>query len=221
MAYALAFDVYDTLMDPLGMRRHLRPLVGDLADRFAELWRTKQVEYAFRRGMMAKYENFSVCRRQALVYTMQALKLNLSSQAQEQLMADYQDLPVFGDVVHGLRALKAQGHKLVAFSNGTELTVRNMLSRAGLLAYFECVISADDIRTFKPSPAVYIYLARSVNRPLNETWLISSNTWDVIGAKAAGSKAAWIRRRVDAMFDPWGIEPDLVLRDLVELAGRI
>lgn len=221
MGYALGFDVYGTLVDPLGMQRYLRPLVGNLADRFAELWRTKQVEYAFRRGLMAKYENFSVCRRQALLYTMQALKVNLSSQAQEQLLSDYQDLPVFADVRQGLRALKAQGHKLVAFSNGTELIVRNMLSRSGLLAYFECVISVDDIRTFKPSPSVYIYLARSVNRPLSETWLISSNTWDVIGAKAVGMKSAWIKRSSDAIWDPWGVEPDLTTKNLVEFASHL
>jgi len=221
MAYALGFDVYDTLVDPQGMQRHLRPLVGDLADRFATLWRTKQLEYAFRRGVMGKYENFSLCRRQALVYTMQTLKVALSSQHQEQLMADYQDLPVFVDVIHGLRALKIQGHKLVAFSNGTELIVRNMLSRAGLLSYFDIVISTDDIRAFKPSPAVYIYLARTLNRPLHETWLVSSNTWDVIGAKAAGLKAVWVKRNIDTVFDPWGIEPDLIIKDLSELSSRM
>lgn len=39
--YALGFDVYGTLVDPLAMAEPLRALVGEQAGRFAELWRSK------------------------------------------------------------------------------------------------------------------------------------------------------------------------------------
>ena len=52
MRPAIAFDVYGTLVDPLAIADHLELLVGDRAGRFAELWRTKQLEYSFRRGLM-------------------------------------------------------------------------------------------------------------------------------------------------------------------------
>ena len=58
MPNAIGFDVYGTLVDPLEMNQHLRRLVGDIAARFAQLWREKQVEYAWRRGLMQKYETF-------------------------------------------------------------------------------------------------------------------------------------------------------------------
>ncbi|CAN5493965.1 hypothetical protein BH10CHL1_BH10CHL1_28950 [soil metagenome] len=221
MTYAIGFDVYGTLVDPAGMQRHLRPLIGDLTERFALLWREKLIEYAFRRGLMGKYENYTVCTRHALLYTLQFFKVELSSHEQESLIAEYQNLPVFVDVVNGLRRLKAQGHYLVASSNGPEFAIRNLLSRAGVLTHLECVVSVDDLRTYKPSPTVYVYLARSVNRPLSETWLVSSNAWDVIGAKAVGLKAAWLKRSSERVFDPWGIEPDLIVQDLVELAAHI
>ncbi len=68
MPVTVGFDIYGTLVNPLEMNRHLRPLVGDLADRLSELWREKQVEYAFRRGLMGRYEDFGVCSRQAFKY---------------------------------------------------------------------------------------------------------------------------------------------------------
>ncbi len=52
MPLRIGFDVYGTLVDPLEMNGHLRPVVGDFADRLSEPWREKQVEYAFRRGLM-------------------------------------------------------------------------------------------------------------------------------------------------------------------------
>ena len=52
------------------MSVRLRPLIGDSAARAAELWRTKQLEYTFRRAAMGKYENFDVCTRQALGFVL-------------------------------------------------------------------------------------------------------------------------------------------------------
>ncbi len=80
MPEAIGFDIYSTLVNPLEMNRHLRPLVGDLADRFAQLWRQKQFEYSIRRGLMRKYENFGVCTKQALLFAMYTLKVDLSDE---------------------------------------------------------------------------------------------------------------------------------------------
>ena len=46
---------------------------------------------------------------------------------------------------------------------------------------------------------------------------VSSNAWDVIGAKAAGLRGAWVKRQPDLVFDPWDVEPDVVVSRLDEL----
>lgn len=221
MTYAIGFDVYGTLVDPLELNEHLRPLVGDQADKFAELWREKQLEYAFRRGLMKQYADFGICTKQALLFTLQTLKTNLSATDQQRLLDEYQNLRAFADVAPGLVALKEQGHTLVAFSNGVAVKVRALLEKAGVAQHLNDVLSVDDLKTFKPDPAVYDYLARRVARTKNETWLVSSNPWDVIGAKSAGLKAAWIKRKPDKIFDPWGIEPDVTVSNLEELAVQL
>jgi 2-haloacid dehalogenase len=222
MPDAIGFDIYGTLVDPLEMNEHLRPLVGeDLADRFSELWRNKQIEYTFRRALMRKYENFGLCTHRSLVYTARVLNVELSEADQEKLMEEYQNLRPFPDVLPGIETLKEKGHALAAFSNGVEETARTLLERAGILPHLQGVISVDDLKTFKPDPEVYHYLARRLDTTPSETWLVSSNPFDVIGAKCAGLRAAWIKRTPDAQFDPWDIEPDLIVPDLEALAEKL
>ena len=62
----IAFDIYGTLIDTDSMVSQLHEWVGSRAETFSKTWRSKQLEYSFRRGLMRQYENFEVCTRQAL-----------------------------------------------------------------------------------------------------------------------------------------------------------
>lgn len=221
MPEALGFDIYGTLVDPLEMDEHLREMVGEGAERFSALWREKQIEYTWRLGLMREYADFGVCTRQALDFAALSFGLELSDNQREGLVEEYQNLRPFPDVLPGLERPRSEGHTMVAFSNGVERTSRVLLERGGVLDNLEAVVSVDDLGTFKPDPEVYRYLARRLDRPVGETWLVSSNGWDVIGAKSAGLRAAWVRRDPATVFDPWGIEADLVVEDLEQLAGRL
>jgi 2-haloacid dehalogenase len=68
---------------------------------------------------------------------------------------------------------------MLAFSNGVESSVRILLERAGVLSYFDGVVSTNDVKTFKPSQDVYAYLVSRGGRESQETWLISANSFDV------------------------------------------
>lgn len=127
MRTAIAFDVYGTLVDPLAIADHLKALVGDRAARFAELWRTKQLEYSFRRGLMRAYRPFSVCTWESLLYTEKALDIALAEESRTMLMERYRNLPPFPDAAPGLASLKSGGHFLAAFSNGQTEAVRGVL----------------------------------------------------------------------------------------------
>jgi 2-haloacid dehalogenase len=221
MSIGIGIDVYGTLVDPLGMRDQLRSPVGDAADHIAEQWRAKQLEYTFRRAAMGRYENFDVCTLQALQFVLESAGTVLAPSVQAQLVERYQQLDAYPDAIAGLRGLKDRGHTVVAFSNGVEATLRRLLDHAGLTPLLEGIISVDQLKTFKPDPRVYAHLARRLDRAIAATWLISSNAFDVIGAKAAGLKAAWIRRNPHTPFDAWGLEPDLIAANLIELADQL
>lgn len=213
-----AFDVYGTLVDPLEMRKHLQMMVGEKAGELSKLWREKQVEYAFRRGLMGRYEPFTVCTLQALEYALKVTDLSLSNEQQQFLMAQYQQLEAYADVIPGIESLHAQGHCCVAFSNGPADKVKTLLANAGVLELLDDVISVDEIQRYKPDPAVYLHLLKRSGSQSGNTWLISSNSWDVMGAKHAGLNAAWIQRDAAAVFDSWDIYPDKIVNSLQYLA---
>jgi 2-haloacid dehalogenase len=166
---------------------------------------------------MRCYEDLNGCTMRALDFAANAYQVELSDAAREQLLTDYLNLPVFPDVLPALESLKESGFRLLAFSNGVEESLRTQLANAGAVSYFDGVVSVNDIKTFKPDPEVYAYLVSRGGRTREETWLVSSNPFDVIGAKAADLRSVWVRRNSGAQFDPWEFEPDVVVSNLLEL----
>lgn len=217
----LAFDVYGTLIDTHGVVAALEELVGDQARVFSNTWRDKQLEYSFRKGLMQNYETFAVCTSQALDYTCAFYVVDLNDAQKQELMAIYRVLPAFDDAKEGLARLKEAGFRLFAFSNGAAEALEVLLTNAGIRELFEGIVSVDDIKSFKPNPAVYSHFLRKSGATGGEAWLISSNPFDVIGAISAGMKAAWVQRSPEAIFDPWGIEPTITVSSLTELEQQI
>jgi 2-haloacid dehalogenase len=219
MSITLGFDVYGTLIDTAGVKTALEKIVGDEAGRFSELWRQKQLEYSFRRGLMQNYCKFSICTKEALEYTCKVLDVDIPSEEQKALMLEYRRLPAFGDAEEALPQLRAAGFQLYAFSNGPAEDVNALLENAGIAAYFRDVVSTDEIKSFKPNPAVYAHFLRKSGTAANEAWLVSGNPFDVIGAISAGMRGAWVKRSPAAVFDPWEINPTVTVGSLGELAG--
>ncbi len=198
----------------------LEGLVGDQAKSFSNTWRDKQLEYSFRKGLMQNYETFAVCTGQALDYTCAFYGAELSDAQKKELMAIYRVLPAFDDAKQGLTNLQKAGFRLFAFSNGAADALEVLLTNAGIRELFAGVISVDDIKSFKPNPAVYAHFLRKSGATGGDAWMISSNPFDVIGAVSAGMKAAWVRRSPQMVFDPWGIEPTITVSSLIELERK-
>jgi 2-haloacid dehalogenase len=217
----IALDVYGTVIDTAGVATHLGKRFGTRAQAAAQLWREKQLEFTFRRALMRQYADFDACTAQALRYVSAQLGVRLDEADERALLESYLHLPTFPDVRAGLEGLRQAGHQLVALTNGTERSVRTLLQNAGIAEYFDEILSADQIETFKPDPAVYALLKRAANAQHTPAWLVSGNPFDVIGAKACGLKAAWLRRDPEKIFDPWEFSPDVVVRTLQELCGEL
>ncbi|MEO0895220.1 MAG: haloacid dehalogenase type II [Bacteroidota bacterium] len=217
MALTLAFDVYGTLINTSGVYESVKRLVGNKADSFIQIWRDKQLEYSFRKGCMGIYEGFSACTRYALDYTCEVLAVSLSHEEKRALMGEYSKLPAFSDAQETLTALTSSPHRLFAFSNGEPEALQQLLHHAGILALFEDVISVDPIQTFKPHPKVYHYFLEQTKSKADDTWLISGNPFDVMGALNAGLKSAWVKRNPDKIFDPWGMSPTKTISSLADI----
>lgn len=199
----------------------MEQMIGDKAKMFMDTWRSKQLEYSVRRGLMNKYADFSVCTKDSLEFCCQMFKTDLAGSQKEALMDEYSVLPVFADVKAGLKNLKESGHKLFAFSNGSKKAVSKLLTNAKIIDIFDDIVSVENQKTFKPSPLVYKHFNDETNSTKSDSWLISSNSFDVIGAISYGMRAAWVQRSQDSIFDPWGIEPTTIINQLTDLSLKL
>ena len=65
------------------------------------------------------------------------------------------EVPVKAGAAEILSALKARGLRLAVASSTRSVTVRDQLSRAGLLDYFDAVVTGDTVEHGKPHPEIY------------------------------------------------------------------
>ena len=79
-----------------------------------------------------------------------------------------------------------------------------MSKNSGLDAYLDATISVDGARKFKPHPDCYALVEKTLGLTRDEVMFVSSNGFDVAGAKKFGFKVAWIRRggAASAATDP-------------------
>jgi 2-haloacid dehalogenase len=166
---------------------------------------------------MRRYRDFGICTRDALRFACAAFGVRESQGLMEGLMAAYGRLPAFPDAREGLERARAAGLRCYAFSNGRADAVEAVLGQAGLRDLVLGVVSVDDLGTFKPDPAVYAHFLEIAGAAAAETWLVSGNAFDLIGAVNAGLNAVWLRRDPEALADPWEIGPTLSLSSLVQL----
>ena len=228
MTAILAFDIYGTLADVSGMTEGLaRRLGGDLARarRISARWREKQLEYSFRRTLMGLTADFSRCTREALSLALAEEGVGeggLDAASRRELLAEYGRLPLFPDARPALEALSARADaRIFAFSNGAPEAVRGVLAANNALHFFEDVVSAAEVGKLKPAPEVYAHFLRRAKARAENSWLISGNPFDILGAQNAGMRTAWVRRG-NKLFDPWeDFPPPMIVDSLEELDAAV
>jgi 2-haloacid dehalogenase len=215
---ALVFDAYGTLFDVQSVISAVNQQFPGQGPAFSAGWRTRQLEYTWLRSLMGKYEDFWHVTEAALVATCKALKLPLDAAAKDQLMDKYLHLDPFPEVKDALKALSHL--PLAILSNGNPMMVNAVVESAGLQSVFSHVISVDEVRIYKPAPAVYELAVKKIRVEKGNIGFVSSNYWDDAGAKTFGFRTYWINR-AGAPPDELGVRPDANLRLLTDLVDLV
>ncbi|UPV99610.1 haloacid dehalogenase type II [Halorussus gelatinilyticus] len=219
---ALCFDMYGTLCDTSSVTAalgdHLAIADGFVADVDA-LWRRTQLRYAQQVALMDEYRPFAEVTERALDYALEFYDLNPPESARDEIIAAYDELDPYPDAADALAEL-GETHTVVVLSNGNPEMLEALAENAGLAAHLDDVVSAHEVRTFKPDPAVYRNAADRLDRSLAECRLVSSNPWDVAGAAGAGMATAWVNRTREPP-EAVGGEADLTVESLSALSNSL
>lgn len=239
---AVVFDAYGTLYDTQSVADITEDAFPGYGDIITQVWRIKQLEYTWLRSLMRRYQDFAAITRDSLAYTLRVLGLAYENEAFERVIEKYLHLDLYPDATAALTALKPR--KLAILSNGSPDMLNALVRNSGLESLLDATISVDAKKIFKPSPQAYELIGEVLGTTPNEVLFVSSNPWDVAGAKAFGLNVAWIERvtpeamalacvenelvapltmfrAIRTQMDELGFAPDHRIRSLSELAGIV
>jgi len=208
--HGYVFDAYGTLFDVHSVVEAGRAITDDPAT-LSATWRQKQLEYTWLRALMGVYADFWAVTESALRHTIRRLGLTATEAQVRRLMEAYLSLACFPEVKAALERLA--GRPRAVLSNGAPRMLAAAVASSGLAPHLEHVISVDTVKTYKPSPLVYALGPGTLGIPAGELLFVSSNGWDVAGAKAFGYRVAWCNR-TNAPEEELGVRPDVVVPTL-------
>jgi len=92
----------------------------------------------------------------------------------------------YPEVIEGLTRMRAAGLALGCVTNKPERFTLDLLRRADLLRFFDCVVSGDTVPRKKPDPLPLLHACERLGVTSNETLVIGDSANDVAAARAAG-----------------------------------
>ena len=218
---AIAFDAYGTLFDVLSVTSLCEELFPGHGAAVAQTWRAKQLQYTVLRSLMARHKDFWEVTEDGLVYVAKSLKLDLTADTRRRLMDAYLRLTAFPDVKPGLEALRARGIRLAILSNGEPKMLEAAAAHAGIDSLLDGIISVEEVKIYKPSPRVYALISPRLRVAANQIGFVSSNSWDVNGAGAAGLFTFWIQRSAAEPQEELGFPARYVVGAITDLDALI
>src|SRR5215470_6272642 len=105
MPRAFVFDAYGTLFDVHAAIGRHRAAAGPEADRFSEIWRTKQLEYTWTLTLAGRYEPFWTLTQHALDHAFDRVP-SVDRALRDKLLDCYLKLDAFADSRPVLAELK-------------------------------------------------------------------------------------------------------------------
>ena len=213
-AQAFVFDAYGTLFDVHSVVAALQEVTAE-AEAVSYLWRTKQLEYTWLRSLMGRYIDFWAVTEEALRFALRRYDLRLTPDQHAAILNAYLQLSAYPEVPAALEALAPRPSAIL--SNGSPRMLDAAVVASGLTGTFAHILSADLVKAYKPDPRVYDLAPKALSLPKEAIIFVSSNSFDVMGAKAYGFQVAWINR-TNAHADELGLTPDIILSRLDELS---
>jgi 2-haloacid dehalogenase len=216
---ACVFDAYGTLFDFNSAASAAKDELGDDWQQLSDLWRLKQLQYTWLRGLAQHHADFWQVTGDALDFALATLKIDRPG-LRDRLMNLYLQLSTYPEVPAMLRELKGRGMKLAILSNGSPPMLAAVVRNSGLDDVFDAVLSVEEVGVYKPHPSVYGLAAERLGIAPARICFLSSNGWDAYSAKAFGFKVVWCNRFGQAP-ERIPATPDGEITDLSALPGIV
>ena len=215
---AIIFDAYGTLFDVNSAAEKCKDKIGDKWERFANFWRTTQLEYTWLRSLMDRHKDFWQVTEDSLDKSMKVFDIDPSMR--NELLNLYKILSPYKEVPDTLKALREKKFKLAILSNGTPSLLDELVKSNHLDNLFDDIFSIEQVGVYKPSSRVYDLPIKKYNINKSEIVFLSANTWDVSGGGNYGYQSIWVNRN-NNIFDNLDFKPKYQITDLNKLTQLV
>ena len=216
----ILFDVNETLLDMKPLKKSVGKALGG-REELLPLWFSTMLHHSLVDSATGQYHDFADIGVAALMMVAETNEVELTKEkAHEAIVTPLRSLPAHPDVKEGLQKLKSQGYKLVSFTNSSNKGVKTQFENAGLTELFDQRLSIENIKLYKPHVKSYEWALEQLGVNSEDALMVAAHGWDCAGIKAAGLQAVFVARPGKAMY-PLAAKPDLVVKDLNELAEKL
>jgi len=147
----------------------------------------------------------------------------LTKEEKDHLNRVWHRLDPWPDAKEGLERLRQQ-FIVAPLSNGNTSLLVNMARHSDL--NWDCVLSAELARHYKPDPEVYLTAAKLLGLSTKLVMMVAAHTGDLLAAQSLGFKTAFVHRNEEyGPSQTTDLEPDpsvdIVAKDFNDLAERL
>ena len=210
------FDAYGTLFDINSVTKQYCNKLGDISEPFSNLWRSKQLEYSWLRSLMNRYENFWCVTEESLDYALDYFNIK-NEFFKINLLKAYENINCYEEVPTTLSKLKERGLSTAILSNASPSMLHMAIKNSKIDFHIDSCFSVDNLKIYKPHPTVYNLVLEKYDLNKNEILFVSSNSWDVAGAKSFGFNVCWINR-FNNKKEVLPFKSDIELKSLIDLS---
>lgn len=190
---ACVFDAYGTLFDVNAAAAKLRHRIGPQADRLAEQWRIRQLQYSWLRSISGRHADFWQLTGDALDVSLASLGI-ADAALRADLMDLYFKLAPFADAQGLLAGLRKGGKRTAILSNGSRTMLQAAVDASGFADQLDAVLSIDEVGVFKPHASVYRLAETAFGLSAGQMCFVSSNAWDAHASADFGFRSVWVNR---------------------------
>ncbi len=211
------FDVYGTLIDTADVKKKINKVLD--SSRGFIVWYETLLHYL---GVAnaTTYHDF----RDIAIASAELTAKNLGTHYQrgsfEEALELFRHLPLQEGAQQGLSILYDHGIRLGNLTNFPSAIVHDRLERTGLVSYFEITICANEIKKYKPDPAVYAHAIQKTGQPSGEVMMATMHSWDLCGAHHAGMQTALVIPAEEKIYS-LSPEADFRVENIISLARVI
>ncbi|MGE0139469.1 MAG: haloacid dehalogenase type II [Ilumatobacteraceae bacterium] len=211
---AVVFDVVETLfsLDAVGAALDRAGVGAGLLDLFF----ARMLRDAFALGSVDEYRPFRELAGSALT----VVAPSLGPDDVDTVLGAFGDLGMHPDVAPAVARLQQADIRIAALTNGSATNTQRLLEQHGVADAFEAIVSVDEVRTWKPRPAPYRYVADRLGLDRHRVAMVAVHAWDLHGARRAGLLTGWAGRLEHTWTEVFAA-PDVTGWDLVDVVDEL